>query len=214
MGRYSVSQRLSNHEFFQCGSGSPLRVSVPSPMNLGIVEPHPERSSFVVERFSADLRAWCNGTTTALKRSTTNRRRFMVPMRPKKEWRLPVNLPRPLTCVLSPWERGGVRGIRFLGSIRDKFVVEPLPLRERCRVGCHSQHEENATRLGTADATPRRCLISSPFRGEDKGEGDFLLGAPYRGADCAAQAERRGGFRSTGVCRAWDSLPLPCDSLR
>src|ERR1051326_6527403 len=64
-------------------------------MNLGIVEQHPERESFVVERFSADLRAWRNGTTTALKRSTTNLRRFMVPMCAKTEWRLPMNLPRP-----------------------------------------------------------------------------------------------------------------------
>jgi hypothetical protein len=43
-------------------------------MNRGIVEQHPERESFVVERFSADLRTWRNGTTTALKRSTTNLR--------------------------------------------------------------------------------------------------------------------------------------------
>jgi hypothetical protein len=63
---------------------------IPLSMNCGIVEPHPERESFVVERFSTDLWAWRNGTTTALKRSTTNLTcgRFMVPMRAKKEWRL------------------------------------------------------------------------------------------------------------------------------
>src|ERR1051326_5540126 len=44
---------------------------IPLSMNRGIVEQHPERESFVVERFSADWRAWGNGTTTALKRSTT-----------------------------------------------------------------------------------------------------------------------------------------------
>ena len=43
-------------------------------MNCVIVEQRPERESFVVERFSADLRARRNGTTTALKRSTTNLR--------------------------------------------------------------------------------------------------------------------------------------------
>src|ERR1051326_535169 len=179
-------------------------------MNLGFVEQHPKWEWFVVERFSADSLALLNGTTTALKRSTTNLRRFMGSIRDKKEWRLPMNLPRPLTperdmvpigdfmslllspdagagkfqcaCPRGPLSspprgRGWVGRIRFLDSIRDKFVVEPLPQGTRCRVGCHSQREENATRLGTADATPRRCLISSPFRGEDKGEGDFLLGA-------------------------------------
>jgi hypothetical protein len=55
-------------------------------MNRGFAERHPKRSWFVVERFSADLRAWRNGTTTALKRSTTNLTcgRFRVPVRAKR----------------------------------------------------------------------------------------------------------------------------------
>src|ERR1051326_4707894 len=70
-------------------------------MNRGIVEQHPARESFVVERFSAVVALFRHARKSALKRSTTNLRRFRVPMRAKKEWRLPMNLPhRPLTCVL------------------------------------------------------------------------------------------------------------------
>ena len=70
---------------------------IPLSLNRGIVEQHPERESFVVERFSADLVPLRNILKSALKRSTTNLTcgRFMVPMRAKKEWRLPMNLPRP-----------------------------------------------------------------------------------------------------------------------
>src|ERR1051326_1380108 len=52
---------------------------IPLSMNRGIVEQHPEREPFVVERVSAGGRAWRNGTTTALNRSTTNLRRFIGP---------------------------------------------------------------------------------------------------------------------------------------
>jgi hypothetical protein len=150
-------------------------------MNLGFVENStPERELFVVERFSAVVVPLRNIRKSALKRSTTNPTcgRFRIPMRAKKEWRLPMNLPRPLTCVLSPAAgarkfqcacprgalssphrgRSWVRGIRFLSSVRDKFVVESLPQGEGERPRGHIISD----------------FLSTVFWGEDKGEGDFV----------------------------------------
>ena len=101
----------------------------PLSMNLGIVEQHPKWEWFVVERFSAVVVPLRNILKSALKRSTTNLTcgRFMVPMRAKKEWRLPMNLPRP--PHLCPLPRSG--GEEMRKSHRGIEKQSPLPLGER-----------------------------------------------------------------------------------
>ena len=80
-------------------------------MNRGFEEQHPERESFVVERFSAVVVPLRNILKSALKRSTTNLTcgRFIGPNARQKGVEATMNLPRPLTCVLSPaaGERAG-----------------------------------------------------------------------------------------------------------
>jgi hypothetical protein len=139
-----------------------LRQTIPLSMNLGIVEPRPERESFVVKRFSADLQAWRNGTTTALKRSTTNLRRFMVPMRAKKEWRLPMNLPRP--PHLCPLPRSGGEEMRKSRGRNGRR--SPLPQGRGSKPS-----PENEAPFGERDSQSRNDQIPSPLGGEGRVRG-------------------------------------------
>src|ERR1051326_8273457 len=68
-------------------------LSISLPRNLGIAERHPERESFVVERFSAAVMPFRIARKSALKRSTTNLafEGSWSQCATKTLWRLPMN---------------------------------------------------------------------------------------------------------------------------
>src|ERR1051326_4148341 len=132
-GRFGIAVLLGSTVFLRKLNDPRFAVRLrrnqrfPLSRNLGFAEPHPKRSWFVVERFSAVVVPLRNILKSALKRSTTDltRGRFMVPMRARKEWRLSMNLPP----HLYPLPRSG--GEEMCKSHRGIEKQSPLPLGER-----------------------------------------------------------------------------------
>src|ERR1051326_8727324 len=107
-GRFGIAVLLGSTVFLRKLNDPRFAVRLrrnqrfPLSRNLGFAEPHPKRSWFVVERFSAVVMPLRNILKSALKRSTTNPTcgRFIGPnARQKGEETIHEPPPVPLTCI-------------------------------------------------------------------------------------------------------------------